>query len=389
MVDCKNLSLNIAFFGETKYPAHNIKWINHLAQNSKHNFIVFTFKNEDYSYIDEKVKVYDVVEHIPNLNFKKNKTQKYIISEILDRHNIHLLHFLWGVGICMWGPYLNRKYIITTRGSDVLQRVNFDYIPKINLKSLIYRNGRNLVFKKHLLKRTYLNAEILTSTSFKQKNTIEKFLKKKLPIQIIRTGVNIKQFKPIENRSDNEKTIIFSPRSMTPLYNQKTIIEAFEKFSKKCPNSHLRMINNRPDTEYSLQIRDYIVKRNLKNKITLLPELTNEEMNLEYNNADLVVMIPQTDGTPVSALESMLCGTPTLLGAYDYDDDLFNEDYIFQLKKNTAEDLYEKMILIKSLPMESLSQKCSRAQIHIKQKSNRSIEMGKIINLYDSISNDF
>ena len=291
MIDDKNLSLNIAFFGETKYPAHNIKWINHLAQNSNHNFIVLTFKDEDYSYIDEKVKVYDIVEHIPNLDFKKNRHQKKIIVEILNKHNIDLLHFLWGVGICMWGPYLSRKYIITTRGSDVLQRVNMDYIPKINFKSLIYRNGRNLYFKKHLLKKTYLNAEILTSTSYKQKKTIEKFIKKEMPIQIIRTGVDIKQFKPKDPPPGNEKTIIFSPRSMTPLYNQKIIIEAFERFSKKYPNSYLRMIDNRPGTEYSLQIKDFIDKRNLKNKITLLPELTNNDMNIEYNNADQVIMI--------------------------------------------------------------------------------------------------
>lgn len=74
-----------------------------------------------------------------------------------------------------------------------------------------------------------------------------------------------------------------------------------------------------------------------------IPQATIFELT---RNASIVIMNPKSDGTPVSAIESMAVETPVILGPLDYDQDIFNQDTIWRLNEWSASELTDTIVEI-------------------------------------------
>jgi glycosyltransferase involved in cell wall biosynthesis len=99
---------------------------------------------------------------------------------------------------------------------------------------------------------------------------------------------------------------ILSPRSLTPVYNPRTILAAFARVAAAVPGAQLvlkHMGTDAPDLGTLPAAGD----------VRLVGHVPYEEMALYYQAADVCVSIPSSDSSPRSVWEAMACGCPVVL----------------------------------------------------------------------------
>lgn len=125
---------------------------------------------------------------------------------------------------------------------------------------------------------------------------------------------------------DPDEFVIFSPRLFRPLSNIETIVRAFASVLRELPRARLVLVKHRASDypAYTRKIDALIDDLSLRSRVRLLPGVPNAEMPQYYRASDCTVSIPDTDGTPMTALESMACGTPVVIQDLpDYDPTIF------------------------------------------------------------------
>ena len=88
----------------------------------------------------------------------------------------------------------------------------------------------------------------------------------------------------------------------------------------------------------------------------------------EYKETDIAIMIPNSDGTPVSGIETMLSMTPLIIGNIDYDEDIFNDKTVWKVNHYTPKDIYNKIDKTIKFPKEKITTRLDSAK---KQQSKR------------------
>ena len=193
-----------------------------------------------------------------------------------------------------------KNHIITTRGSDIL----ISYKKLFSKTSL--RQSINNTFVRKKMENSFNKAKYITATSVQQINVINLFVKDSDKIKLIRTGINFNLFLG-EKTMLNKDFILFSPRSMDPLYNIDSIVRAFYLINKSYHTYNLKLIviNDQVKSPYFEEIKKMIKSKNLESKVIITNKLSQQEMAEYYHKSHLSVMYPSSDGTPNSALESM------------------------------------------------------------------------------------
>jgi glycosyltransferase involved in cell wall biosynthesis len=127
-------------------------------------------------------------------------------------------------------------------------------------------------------------------------------------------GVDLEAFRPTERerramRADlglPEGRIILSPRSLMPLYNPRTIVDAFELLADEMPDVQLvlkHMDTNRPP----------IGPLRYPERVHVVGHVPYERMVDWYQAADVCVSIASSDSSPRSVWEAVASGTPCVL----------------------------------------------------------------------------
>ena len=137
-------------------------------------------------------------------------------------------------------------------------------------------------------------------------------------IEVVQWGVDTDLFSP--NGPDlratlglGERPVIFSVRNFTPLYNQETVVAAFDQLHRLRPDAYLLMKNYRGDPEYVTNIKNEINTRGLDNHCRIIETIPYEEMPALYRTASAVVSIPHSDATPMTLLEAMSTGNTPIV----------------------------------------------------------------------------
>ncbi|GEM_PF-6467224 len=375
--------IRIAFVGEVSYPSHNIKWINHLVEKEGIEGIVLTRANQDPKHISSRVRVIQKMIPFPYFNFLKRRSYVSQLRVILLENRIDVVHFLWGVDDCVLGPLLKIPYLITTRGSDVFRDLVGHYL---NVTFKLNKRAASDFFKSIMHLNAYKKASAVTSTSLGQKEVLKGFCSTIKRHELIRTGVYLDELlKYASHNGQSDQMVIFSPRTMRPIYNQDIILKAFAEVIKVHPSAQLRMVDNVEGSSWSKKIQVLASELNLRQNLVMLPSLNKEEMYIEYGKASVCVMIPDTDGVPVTGLESMTIGTPIILGEPEYDQDIFNEETVWKLSVNTPEELSRQLLRLFESKEDEVLLKTDRAKSTALAFGDRNKEMKKVVNLYKAI----
>jgi glycosyltransferase involved in cell wall biosynthesis len=245
------------------------------------------------------------------------------VRSVLRRERIDILHSHY-LGTNAWYGALSRfhPHIITVMGADV---TGPKWKPDQNIQS------------KVLTPFALRHADHITSWSRIMAEIVRPYCGPKTQIDVIHGGIHLERFQPGEKpthlleryRLTASEKLIFSPRLMRPLYNIDKIAEAFCTLRTNDPRIRLMIVapEHIIDREYKENIAALLSKHGVEKAVNIIGPLDHSEIADHYRLADVTLSIPDIDGTPMSVLESMACGTPTVIGNLpDYDREYFENE---------------------------------------------------------------
>jgi L-malate glycosyltransferase len=101
---------------------------------------------------------------------------------------------------------------------------------------------------------------------------------------------------------------------VNPIYNLDTIIRALPGVRAVVPGATLLLRDYNTDPVYKGFLEDLITSLDLAGAVRWIGRIEPWERLADYYRlADVVVSVPNSDGTPVSVLEALACGIPVIV----------------------------------------------------------------------------
>lgn len=174
------------------------------------------------------------------------------------------------------------------------------------------------------------HADLITSWSRIMADAVRPYVREGTPIEVIHGGVDLKRFHPgPKPNSLREKLnlppdakVVFSPRLMRPLSNITQIAAAAGLVVQQVPQAHFVFVApaEERNESYESEVRTILRDVGAADNSRFVGAIPHDEMADYHRLADVTISIPSTDGTPMTVLESMACGTPVVVSDIpDYD----------------------------------------------------------------------
>jgi glycosyltransferase involved in cell wall biosynthesis len=178
------------------------------------------------------------------------------------------------------------------------------------------------------------HADHITSWSRSMADIVRPYCRPETPIDVVHGGIHLERFTPGEKPQHllerygltADDRVVFSPRLMRPLSNIIEIAKAAETVVRECPSAYFLVAYPATvtETDYADNVRAAFDGGPAAGRYKFVSEIAHDEIADHFRLADMTVSIPSTDGTPMTVLESMACGTPTVIGDLpDYDREYF------------------------------------------------------------------
>jgi glycosyltransferase involved in cell wall biosynthesis len=132
----------------------------------------------------------------------------------------------------------------------------------------------------------------------------------------IHFGVDVERFTPgspsealLRRLGLSGRRVVFSPRAVTRLYRHDVVIGALASLPD---DVSLVMTRYLADPAELARIEGMIEQRRLGRRVHIVPALAHSEMPDYYRLADAVVSVPESDAGPITLVEALACGSPTV-----------------------------------------------------------------------------
>ena len=211
------------------------------------------------------------------------------ICFLLKPKIIHAHPLYYGL-IC---KILNKKYIVTPQGSEILVRAKKNYLYKL--------------FAGFILR----GAKKITTDSTLMKKTINNFYK--LDSYVVQNGIDSSSILKIkeENLLSKDEYLL----SFRAIYKNYRILEIVKSRNYSCPNKPIYFVYPSFDSVYINEVKKY-----LKPFDKLLGKVEKEKLYSLMSNSIATISIPISDSSPKSVYESIFSGAPTILQDNPYQD---------------------------------------------------------------------
>jgi glycosyltransferase involved in cell wall biosynthesis len=321
---------------------HDQKWISRFSKDPR-NSCYFICRTEQYNSDrimrfekDFKIRFVGIVDYFSILRARRSIRQAILIKKIINEQQIHLFHIQYAEPNALWALF--RKFfgipiLITCRGTDVLKTIpsHFDKKDIFNrLISFFYR-------------RAFLNADWITVTSNSQLESVKKLSGRKEKTSIVRTGVDLKKLQEDTSSffpKEITKPYILFPRYIRPIYNHEFAINSAKLLPLVLKRNFQMVFVGKDVGDVSYQ--NEIIKSLGEDKeinFIILEKQSQEGIWELYKRAELIIMTPKSDGSPVSGMEAIALHKKLILGPLNYDQDIFNSNTVFQLKEWDVSEL--------------------------------------------------
>lgn len=218
-------------------------------------------------------------------------------KKIVKDFNPDIIHtgYVWQVGIlaeqCGFHPHLSMPW-----GSDILTEPDNSFI------------------RKKLVSRVMKSCDhVQCDAEFVKKKIIDDYDLNPEKITVFPWGIDLGQFNKTDKASardnlklDMDKFIVLFNRYFEPVYGVNFLLDAFSKF---CGNKNDVLMLMLSEGSGKVDVLKYITDKGLDEKIQVLGRVPNHELPLFLNAADVYISPSLSDGTSLSLLEAMACGT--------------------------------------------------------------------------------
>jgi glycosyltransferase involved in cell wall biosynthesis len=295
---------------ETSYRGIFIKKMATLLQGEGYKICVVTpkvYKSSEYYEQQDGIKVYRfpffarnklLIEHdkIPYLRMVLYYITGFFLTlYAMLTNKCNLIHAHWAIPtglIGVWvGSLLKKNLIVTIHGSD--------------LRMALERSG----FLKRIFIYVCKNASHLNCVSDVQKNEIEQLGISSEKISIVPMGVDeaFLEMGKIRKMELNKRPFtILSNRNLLANYNISLLIRAIPVILKEEPEIRFLIAGDGPERE---NLEKEANELNIGSTVQFLGRIPHEEMPTLLSQTDIYVSTSLYDGTSVSLLEAMACGT--------------------------------------------------------------------------------
>lgn len=243
------------------------------------------------------------------------------LRKLFRREKIDIVHSHF-LGVNTWYAALSGFHpaIITVMGGDIL---GDDWQPGADVR------------ERWLTPYALRKADLVTCWSRKLTSVVKRYSRPETPVEVIHGGVDLERFSPgprpqslLERWSlPANSRIVLSPRIVRPLYNIDSVAAAAQKVCAAHPDVYflLTFLEDATDQDYRARVREIVdVNPAARDRVRFIGSVAHEEMVDYYRLADVTISIPSSDGTPMSVLESLACGTPVVVSDIPH----YDEDYI-------------------------------------------------------------
>jgi glycosyltransferase involved in cell wall biosynthesis len=239
------------------------------------------------------------------------------VRTTLRREKVDIVHSHF-LGANAWYAALSGFHpaIITVMGGDILGE---NWRPGTDIR------------ERWLTPYALRKADLITCWSQKLVSVVKRYSRPDAPVEVIHGGVDMSRFRPGPKSQQLRKQlnipaeakIVLSPRLMRPLYNLDKLAVAAEAVWAAEPETYFlfAVLPEAKDLEYEQRVRGILGR---DSRVRFLDAIRHDEMPDYYRLADVTVSIPSSDGTPMSVLESLACGTPVVVSDIPH----YDRDYI-------------------------------------------------------------
>lgn len=363
---------------------HDIKWISYFVDETNAECYLLprvsqflAFKSAGCDKIERfGFDILNPVHDFSVRNFPRTVREAIWIRDFVRRKKIDIIHILFAEPNALWCLFRNYfavPMIVSTRGTDVLRTIPMAFVRKDALNRLVafmYRNA-------------FRRADWITGTSQSQLDSVTAFSQRSHGMSMIRTGVDLRKL-----RSDTssffplttDKPFILFPRLMRPICNHDLAMAAIAQLPQDVKQTHIMVFVGRDgsDTEYIQHVTG-LMKAQKDVTFVFLKRQDQRSLLELYKRADAVVMTPLSDGSSVSAMEALLCGSKLILGPLKYDRDIFSS--AVQMQTWNASELAE---LITQTVQNPSTPKLSDAEL---ARMDQQTNMNRMLQIYELLIN--
>jgi glycosyltransferase involved in cell wall biosynthesis len=305
------------------------------------------------------------------------------LRRLLREHKIDVLHSHF-VGVNAWYGALSRFHpaVITVMGGDILGE---DWQPGPDIR------------ERWLTPFALRKADLITCWSQNLVEVVRRFSGPEVPIEVVHGGVDLERFSANGARPQylldrlnlpRDARVILSPRLMRPLYNLDKIAAAAEAVCDAVPQAYFvfAVLPVATNEAYEAKVREILSRGAVKDRVRFVGAISHDEMPDFYRLADVTVSIPSSDGTPMSVLESMACGTPVLVSRIPNYDKHYIEDQKTVLMVDQKYSGPVATALIKLLQDRSFARSlAAEAQRRVSATGSYEYQMAKMEKLYEGL----
>lgn len=221
-------------------------------------------------------------------NLKKN------IQKIIRELKPDLIHA---------GPIQSCAFLGALTGFHPLVSVSWGYDLLLDAS----RNGINRWVTKYTLR----NSDVMVGDCQTIREKAEYFGMKSDRIVTFPWGIDLDHFNLLESKKiENRQFTLLSTRAWEPVYGVEIIAHAFVKAVREIPQLRLVMLGNGSQKESLFRI---FSRENALEKVVFGGQVEQADLPRYYQNADIYVSATHSDGTSISLLEALACGTPALV----------------------------------------------------------------------------
>lgn len=195
------------------------------------------------------------------------------------------------------------------------------------------------------------NDEAINEMVIRSKGAIELEKVHKFP-----TRINTSIFKPRDKyqmRTRNgiplSSTIVVTTGRLAEIKGWKFMIDCFEKFSIKVPDSYFYMLGEGEDR---MSILNYSAEKGLNNKIILTGKKNAPHIAEFLASADLFLMGSYKEGWSTSLIEAIACGVPSCVTDFSSAHEIIDEGVTgYVIKNHNVDDFVEGMNKALAIPL--------------------------------------
>lgn len=285
---------------------HTQYWLQALSQRDHEvHFILPPALSPSFEGFPEKVTLHKFSWQSPvkgtgalALTLELRQKLRRIKPDIFHVHSVFAVSnwklFSWVAAMCTFHPL-----VLTAWGGDLLMTP--------------YASRAGKLFVRFAVR----SADLITADSLSLLEAAHKLGAPKERLHEVQFGVDTESFRPdVETGSLCSELnlgsgpVVYSPRAFMPVYNQLRIVEAVPAVLRVFPDC--KFIFKRRSDHHSIaneaEVRRKIDELNIAGAVRIVPDISQEKLPALYALSDVVISVPDFDGTPRSVLEAMACG---------------------------------------------------------------------------------